>query len=151
VIGADPDAQLEIEQGVVVGDQVGYKDVIPSLHFYRPEAGGFIVVKAKPDTLYVIGSVKLTANGSMFGAYYRSCGHGLAFQTQRGKVLYITSVQYVLGAAPVGRGVAPMAPSYSEDLGAARAFLQAHYPSLADKVEQGESRTVDVRIHVRCR
>ena len=49
-----------------------------------------------------------------------------------GKVTYIANVAYTKNAKDLS-----LSSDYSEDLEGARAFLKAHHPELADRLEQG--------------
>jgi hypothetical protein len=105
---------------------------------------GFILMKAKPGKLYGISSVSIMA-GSVFGTYYGACDKAIAFRPEAGKVVYFTSLAYRNqdGSTDVFPKGFPNSrvregARFSQDLEGARAFLKAHYPNLADSLEQGQ-------------
>jgi hypothetical protein len=69
---------------------------------------------------------------SMFASVYFPCQGDfktLAFDTQKGKVVYAGTVQYDYATADGKIGAV-----YGQDIDAARAFLKSHYPQLADEL-----------------
>ena len=137
VIGIQPvHARMEIDEPWM------RKGVIWNFHYnltaYHP-VDGFILVKAKPGALYGVAASSLMWGKSIFGVRYKPCGQVPTFQAAGGKVVYFTSIAY--RGAGVG-GYGPFldmreSAAYGQDLEGARAFLKAHYPGLADSVEQG--------------
>jgi len=66
------------------------------------------------------------------------CGQkSLTFQVPAGKVMYITDVKFTAMLGDIDKHD-KIAPEFSSDLEAARAFLKMRYPNLADALEQGE-------------
>ncbi|MBI3675082.1 MAG: hypothetical protein HY243_00495 [Proteobacteria bacterium] len=99
---------------------------------------GYIVAKAKPGDYVGIDWVFWGhSKGSFWGTIFYNCkgSKTLVFTVPAGKVVYLTDVYFT----PNGYGAS--VKFGASDIETVRAYLMTHYPSLADKVEQGQYET----------
>lgn len=141
VIGVQPKtAQLEIDEPRM------HNGVVVSFHYrldaFRP-VDGFILVKAHPGTVYAVAASSLMAGSSIFGVRYKPCGQVPSFQAAGGKVVYFTTMTY-RGEGAHAPGILVEGHDYSQDMEGARAFMKAHYPGLADSLEQGQMEKLEM-------
>jgi hypothetical protein len=154
VIGVQPEnTRLGIQEPKI--DKSGLAGLFCcSLKAYRP-TDGFVIVQAKPDTVYGVASSSEMFGKSIFGYYFEACELATTFQAGPGKVVYLTTITYqpslVETASFVGVGPANgwLSAAFTQDLEGARAFLKAHYPGLSDNLEQGQYRLTPM--YRRCR
>lgn len=144
VIGlAPPNARVGITDGEIRDN--AFHDVLvrmlPMPTYAQDQ--GYIVVKAEPGKPLGIGTVHLMAgDSSIFGQAFVPTCQILVFTPQAGKVLYLADVF-------VARRGAGVLPQYRRDLEAARNHLRARYPQLADKLAQGDLRSMQYRNNCR--
>lgn len=145
----ESDTVLQIESLLVKnGVAQGFKfSVVP--HHYRAQ-DQYILVKAHADELLGVEAVSMTLGRTFFGAHFVNCGKVPAFQSRGGKVVYVTTADYEL--APYRGGMEfYLDTHFSQDLAGARAFLNTHYPILANSVEPGSFEMIDLPGRARCR
>ncbi len=97
-------------------------------------ADGFVLIDAKADRTMAVVKIELDSQGFWDATKkYVVCedAPALIFATTGGKVVYLTSVKFDVGGNA-------LVPRFHADIEAARAFLKAHYPSLAGSLEQGQ-------------
>ena len=128
-----PKAVISIAQGKII-DGAFHADgtVFVNQTFKGTATDGFVFAKAAPDTTQGIRVIRMS--DSMFESVYVPCLSDfktLAFDTQKGKVVYAGTVEYAYAAD------GKIGASYGQDIEAARAFLKSHYPQLADELTPG--------------
>jgi hypothetical protein len=137
VLGLEPENSLiELDQVRRVDDQ------IRGFAFKAKTAApvdGFVVIKVKPDEVYVVSAMSKTAFKSLFAVRYAACGEMATFKVGPGKVVYFTTLHYGgNGSESDGWNVTlTQGLNYVQNPQGARAFLKARYPNLADSLEQG--------------
>lgn len=144
VIGIQPaTVRMEIDEPWVKNGEIF--DFHYNLNAYHP-VDGYIIVKAQPDKPYGVAASSLMFGKSIFGIRYKPCGQVPTFHAGPGQVIYVTTINYhTAGAANEGTYMNfAEGASYSQNLEGARAFLKAHYPGLADSLQQGQYEMVPV-------
>jgi len=102
------------------------------LHEYGQSQGDYIVAKATPGQRLMIRQAAIMSGHSIFGRALEPCTIPLSFSVPAGKVVYITNLTVSPFGAPGQFKV-----THVQDLEGAREYVNAHYPQLSGKVEQG--------------
>ena len=89
---------------------------------------GFIVGRMHADA--PIGIAYVTPNGL---PTYAPCNRIMVMSAPAGKVIYFGSVHFAIG------GRDDVTASYADDFAGAQAYMKAHYPELAARLEHGRA------------
>jgi hypothetical protein len=144
VIGVEPaNARTTVSAGEIRdGDHYHMLDF--GLRFLNRPQDGFILGKARAgDSVLAVTQVQLLSGESdlSFGPSFDGCSsQTLVFPVPQGKVVYLTNLTLTLNGGHTFSQSDTVSLTHKDDFDAARAFLKAHYPALADKVEQGSYR-----------
>jgi hypothetical protein len=135
VMGIEPaNVSVSFETGVVEGGLFKTGIEIFAAYAGGPE-DGYIVGKIKGGDALAITNVRLhSSEHDLFPAMFVPCNgtKTVVFTALPGKVLYLAHARY----ERQGSGVAP---HYWSDIDAALAFMKAHYPKLADRLEPAKT------------
>jgi hypothetical protein len=139
VVGVEPNsARFDLSSGTVK-DGIFNAGILWAPHWYAPSEDGYLVVRAtRGETLAIVEIQMMSSNTSLIGPVYVPCARTLVLESPPGKVVYLTHM--TIRAARGGVG-----PTFHRDLEAARAYMHAHYPALADHLEQGQPQMLPVR------
>jgi hypothetical protein len=140
VIGAEPDhVDVFITRGDVENGHYAPDGWAKPAYASFPESG-YIVGKARGTDVYGINTIFYKASRTAFlTSQFMPCGDDrtLTFRAKPGTVVYFTHMDIDL----TSNG---LVPRYHDDFAAAQAFLKAHYPLIADRLEHGEYKLMPV-------
>lgn len=103
-----------------------------------PPKDGYVVARAMAgQALALTKSTRLAQQGEVLSHTFGACDgtQAMAFTVPRGKVIYLTDIEYTVGS---GR----LDAYYRPDLARARQYLDKAYPKLAGRLEQGDYRFI---------
>ena len=133
VIGVGPPkAEVSVSKGSVV-DGVFHQATWTFPTISDTPQDGFIVAEAPAGSTQAITTVRMKAEFFLqMEQRLVPCNGALTmvFDAPAGKVIYLASIAYVTA----GEGIRPV---YQQNIDGARAFLAAHYPQLAGRLESG--------------
>lgn len=139
VLGVKPDNMgVDVDPGEMRKGswETGFRFGPPA--YYVPTDGEFTVIKGKPGELLGIDAMQtFIKKGVPISSIYSPCDHTLVFSAAGGKVVYVGSMSYWL-VKPSGWFAQPFLKSrFDNDFAGAQAYMKAHYPALADRLELG--------------
>ena len=132
VIGVKPaNASILVFKGAVVDGRFKQEKFVTA-SFNGAPTDGFVVNDTHAGNTLAITFVALDSSERWL---YSPCGNAktIVFTVPAGKVVYVRSVTY-------SRTATGVSAHFSSDFETARAFMQKHYPQLANALEQGTSR-----------
>jgi hypothetical protein len=132
VLGVAPEyTQVNLLTGWIA-DGVFHWNTLPASFAGQPE-DGFIVTRSSAGNHLALGGVMMFASkDDKLRPMMVPCegAKTIVLTVPAGKVIYLGGVRY----RPVGSVVVPQ---FTSDFDAAKAYMTAHYPKLADKLERG--------------
>jgi hypothetical protein len=125
VLGIEPDyAQVSLFRGWISQGVFHQNPLLPASFVGRPE-GGFIVSRSSAGETLAMTYVVISALAPLV-----PCANTVVVKVPAAKVIYLGNIRF----QSLGSGVVP---AFSDDLAAAKTFMAAHYPKLADRLERG--------------
>jgi hypothetical protein len=134
VIGVKPEfTQVLIFKGWVTEAGFYQNPLLPATVSY-PVEGGFIVGKTHAGAINALTKAILYSRKSDWGVggmVHCKDSKSLVFVAPAGKVIYLTSLNYRWE-------VGGLIEEYRQEFSAAKAYMESHYPNLAQKLEIGK-------------
>jgi hypothetical protein len=109
------------------------QDPLPPASFVGTATDGYVVgATHSGNTLGITQVQVVNSPNAIFAKGFVPCSGApsVVFTAEGGKVVYLGNVHFDVGETN-------LKPSFDGDIEAARTYLRAHYPNLADKLEQG--------------